>query len=359
MTTVMPRPFELINWGLQSLSRSIENAQGDVRISRDDLAVFKDFEKSFKETGPNGRVRNQMREAMAQEIRWLHDGRTFPWAPGSSEPSFKYDATETRHLRWAATLQNDYRAIASVLGRADNDLVLSHDEAQNLKALIDGIQVSIKTLVGGVENMREAKNNARPAYEILQTVKNIVNDTSNDVRGGPFGLWTKFTENEAQAFVDTLKWQVTDYNKMKEVVETLFDTAASPYGDIVLTSAAADVFARNYGFEGLDWEKTKNVVKEEHPIVALYAVAIDSEIANGNTNVRDLEVMLNAGRAAVSELGASFATRGPQTLSGEAMPALTAEFTGRENRGRRGELVANLSAANDRLSAYIDQLKAR
>jgi hypothetical protein len=354
MTTVMPRPFDQIKWGLESVSQALKQAEGQVTIPQDAARVFENFQRSF-EPGTN-----QMREAMAQEIRWMSDGRTFPWSvePGRTQAP-KYDATERYHLRIASDLQGLYRSFAGVLDRADNDRNLNYGESQRLGQLVEALKTGVETLIDGVDNMREAKNNARPSYEIYETVKNAVNEIHNDTQGGPFGTLVKFGEREAQSFLDVMRYQVTNYEKQQEVVELLYDTAASPYGNMVLDQAAAEVFKNAWGHLGLDWAAAVDVAKEDHPIVALYAVAINSEIENGANNVRALESMLRAGEAAYSELGVSFVRNGPVALEGEVMPAASLALAGPAHRGERNQQVAELGKALDSLRAYIAELKAQ
>lgn len=352
MTTVMPRPFDTIKWGLQSVDRALKQSDGQTTIPREALDVFKNFQQEF------GASRNSMREAMAQEIRWMNDGRVFP---GSIEPARvpKYDDAEKYHLAIAGQLQTAYRRFAEVLNRADNNRNLSYDESQQLSGMMIGLKAGIETLVDGVDNLRESKWNNKPAWDLFNTIKNQVNDSSNDTRFGPFGMLTKFGKDEAKSFLDYLGFQVTDWEKKQEVVTLLLDTAASPYGNLVLNKAAADVIKEQWGhLEGIDWAKVVDAFKDEHPIVALYAVAIDREINNPNASVRDLEAMLRAGEAAHAELGVSFATTGPVALAGAELPEGSAALAGRAHRGERGERVQLLGEALEKLREHIAALRA-
>jgi hypothetical protein len=349
----MPRPFDTIKWGLDSVKEALKQSEGQVTIPREAMDVFKNFQRSFAGT-------NAMREAMATEIRWMNDGRTFPW---SVEPAnttrIKYDDAERYHLSIASTLNQKYRQFAEVLNRADNDRKLSYEESQKLSGIMIGLQAGLETLIDGVENLRESKNNNKPAYEIFNNIKNQVNDTSNDTRFGPFGMLVKFGKDEAQSFLDFLQYQVTDWGKKQEVIEMLYDTASSPYGNLVLDRAAVDTIKGQWGHLTLDWDKAVDAYKDEHPIVALYAVRIDNEIASGTMDVRGLESMLRTATAAREELATDFVTRGPVALANEALPAESATLAGRSHRGERAQRVQDLDAAIVRLQAHIEAMKAR
>jgi hypothetical protein len=347
----MPRPFETIKWGLESVDRALKQSEGQTTIPREALDVFKNFQREF------GASRNSMREAMAQEIRWLNDGRVFPWSIEPARPQIpKYDEAEKYHLRIAGSLQSNYRAFAEVLNRADNDRTLSYDESQKLRDMMIGLKAGIETLVDGVENLRESKWNNKHAYELFDTIKNQVNDSGNDRPFGPFGTLVKFGADEAKRFVDYLNFQVTDWEKKKEVLTTAYDTAASEFGNLVLDRAGADVLkqaAENLGIQDLDWSKAINAFKNEHPIVALYAVAIDDAMANGASR-GELEVMLRTGRAALSELRNEFITRGPRTVDSDVAPgAATMALAGPSHRAERATVAADLERAVGDLARHL------
>jgi hypothetical protein len=350
----MPRPFDSIKWGLQSVGDALNQAEGQGRIPQQAKDIIKGFTSDFT-VG-----RNHMKEAMATEIRWMNDGRTFPWSV--EQPSTpKYDRTERAHLRLASTIQSDYRAFAEALSAAGRNQNHSYEETARLKDMLIGLQASVETLIDGVDNIRESKNNNKPAYEIFNNIKNQVNDVSNDTRFGPFGMLVKFGKDEAQSFVDFLNFQVTDFAKKQEVIEMLFDTASSPYGNLVLNQAAADVISGQWGHLGLDWSKAVDAFKEEHPIVALYAVRIDSEIASGSGTVREMEALLRTATAARAELSNEFVTRGPVALGGASLANApeSASLTGRANRGERAQRVQDLDGAIVRLQAHIEAMKAQ
>ena len=312
MTTVMPRPFDLLQWAVNSAERAIVQAEGQSSIPEEAKGAIDNFVQEFKP--------GAMRDAMATEIRWMKDGRTFPGPIGGSQP-VKYDEEEKFYLDISTRLQRTYSKFASALKSMSVDGVHDYQETERLKELTRTLKSGLDTLTAAVQELRESKTNNKPAYEIFNMIKNQVNEQANDTAFGPFGMLHKFGKDEAENFLEVLNYTVTDWDKKQEVVQTLFDTASSPYGNLVLNRAAADAFAAAYPIEGVDWSKAVDAFKDEHPIVALYAVVIDREMNNPNASVRDLEVLMNSGTAALSELRNEFITRGPRTVGGAEMPA--------------------------------------
>jgi hypothetical protein len=351
MTTVMPRPFQSIGWTIEGVQRAVANSTGKAKIDENDAQTFKYFHDG---------VRTQtMTNAMAREIAWLN-GATFPWAIEPNHDLAKPRTPDEQVLmNFARSLQSTYRGFDKVLTAAKANSNISHTESQRLNDILEGLKVGVGTLEAGIEKLRENRENNRPAGEIFETIKNAVNVPGNDTRFGPFGMLVKFGAEEASQFLDTLNYRVGDYDKKKEVIELLFDTASSPYGNLVLDRAAANKMKEAWDHLGLDWGKAVDAYKEEHPIVALYAVAIDTEINNGNTNVRELESMLRAGEAAYSELGVGFVRSGPVAAEGAVMPAASAALSGPSHRAERNEHVRALGTSLDALRARIAELKAQ
>ncbi len=359
MTSIMPNPLQSVRWQLDGLERAVSNAADQPQIPQEAADTFKYFAESFKRGGEN------MRNAMAREIAFMN-GRTFPWAldadPTAAKPK---DGAEKWLLTCATRLQTDYRNFAKSLDRFRADGNMSGEEAEKLTTLLQALEVGVATLQDGVKNLGDSRRHNRPAEEIFQVMKNSVNDPANDTQRGPFGLLTKFGANEAQSFIDRLGFEVGDkWEKAKEVVELLYDTAASPYGDLVLTEAAAKKFQEQLGHYApdLDWSKAINAYKEEHPIVALYAVAIDTTLNDParSGNVRELEAMLRAGEAAHSELSVAFVRNGPVVSSAPSSNgAITASLAAAGmTRAARAQHVDDLGDALGRLRARIAELRS-
>jgi hypothetical protein len=341
----MPRPFDQISWGLNSVQRAIAQSTGQAQIPAEALAVFKEFDQAFS----GGR---SFSKAMEQEIRWMKDGRSFPWSVGGSRPpaAIQLDRQDKDNIKLAGVFQKTYTDFRALLDKADNDKTLSYQETQDLGDLLKALLSGVKTCVSATEHMREENNNARPTYEILQTIKNQVNEISNDVKIGTFRTFVKFGKAEAESFIKQMEWQVTNWDKRNEVIESLFDIAVSPYGNLILDRGAAEVFKSSSYAGDLKWDTAINHYKDEHPIVALYAVAIDTAMRDGASDA-ELRSMLNAGNAAVTELRASFVNgsvfRGMTTLSADAtrVRALSA--------GAREVEVQKLEAALKKLATHL------
>lgn len=343
----------MIGWTIDGLKSAVSESVGQARIPQNAADTFKYFQESFQRGGES------MTKAMAREIAWLN-GATFPWAvePDNNIAKPRDDAEKVL-MSFARTLQTKYRELNSVLGGAKANSNISYNEGERLNSLIEALKVGVETLKDSLTNISENRANNRPAYETFEVIKNQVNVPGNDKQFGPFGMLVKFGAQEASSFLDTLNFTVSDWNKKQEVIELLFDTASSPYGNLVLDAGAAAKMKEAWGHLDLDWSKAIDAFKDEHPIVALYAVAIESEINNGNTNVRELESMLRAGEAAYNELGVSFVRNGPVALAGAEMPAASAALAGPSARADRNEHVRSLGQSLDALRARIAELKAQ
>lgn len=348
MTTVMPHPLQSLRWTIDGLDKAIQKSVGQPQIGQDEAQEIKYFKEGFSKTA--------ITKAMEREISWLQ-GSTFPWAVDGSTAKPK-DASEKLLLSMAKAVQSSYNQVNDVLISATRNKSISFDEGTRLDNLLEAMKVGLETLTDSLQNLSENRANNRPAHEIFEVIKNGTNVAGNDTRFGPFGMLIKFNKAEAEDFLQTLNFQVQDWEKKKEVIELAYDTASSPYGNLVLDRQAADAFksaAEGLGID-LDWSKAVNAYKEEHPIVALYAVRINDEISSGSTDVRALESMLRAGEAAYNELGVGFVRNGIQPLAGVALSGdnLTASTL---SRSARNEHVRELGASLEALRAHIATLR--
>ena len=349
MTTIMPHPLQSLKWTIEGLDKAVQNSVGKAKIEGSDADTIKYFKEGFN--------RKDITQAMEREISWLN-GATFPWAVDSGADITKpRDESEKLLLSFAKTLQTKYNQVNDVLISSTRNKTISFAEGSRLDRLMEAMKVGLETLSDSLQNLSENRANNRPAHEIFEVIKNGVNVPGNDKQFGPFGMLVKFGSAEAKDFLQTLNFQVQDYDKRKEVIELLFDTASSPYGNLVLDRQASEAFKAEYDHLGLDWSKAVDAYKEEHPIVALYAVRINDEIASGSTDVRSLEAMLRAGEAAHAELSVGFVRNGPVALAGVTLSgdnAVAASMSRRE----RAQHVDDLGQSLAQLRARIAELRS-
>jgi hypothetical protein len=284
-----------------------------------------------------------------------------PWMPTTrNEAKEQFD---NLLYNMAGQLDQGLRDLQSQVLNATKDNKLSGDEASSINAFIT-YAGSAKNVLGSMFEERAKLGGPFDKLQPWQVYENIigkVNSRGNDLRGGPFGTWTKLGVGEAKDFIETLQGSNLPAAKQKAVLEEVFNTASSAFGNLVLDAKAVDqfkTFAENdLGLTGLDWNSAINVAKEDHPIVALYAVSIRDAMNASEPNVRELETMLRAGNAALRELSVDFVRNGPRTLGNAEMPAASLAFAGPSALPARAQNVSDLSKALKDLEAMVKELK--
>lgn len=284
-----------------------------------------------------------------------------PWLPPMPNEAKNY--FDQVLFNMAYTLDEGMRNLEQQVLQATKDNKLDAGEANNIRAFIKSSELVKKNLAEMVQDRAKLGGgfDAMEPWQIYDKLLSQVNKKSNDITGGPFGSWYKFQVGEAKAFVTELQNAQVSPDKAREVLRELFYAAESKYGNMVLDKAASEVlmyYAKDVGgLEDLDWKKTINVKKEEHPIVALYAVSIRDAIDN-ESEPRRLNHMLRAAEAAHNDLSADFVRHGPRTLGGAALSAssATASFAGASAVGNRANAVNELGAAIQELRARIGEL---
>jgi hypothetical protein len=361
---MLPRfSIQDVNKLLTSLDEGIQEAQKNggkiTKKAEASLKVFTDAVSQPEFFRPS--FAKAVRDTIAEQ-----DGRYYPWALGTTDALIRRRETSKnvfdRAHQLAERAPQIDREVTRLKGILDAHMAnknLSETEIDILKTVLSALQSSATVIDTALTERAKLTNNkweTKDAWEIVDTLKTKVNMRYNDIQGGPFGLWIKFDKREAEAFAQEFKRLNLPYEKGTEVLQQIFDEAKSEWGNLVLGKGAVEPFkalSETIGLQ-LDWDSAINQSKNDHPIVALYAVAIREEMEKGDqADIRKLNVMLRAGRAAVEELGVDFIRTGPTTLGGAAMPALSATFAGADAHAMRVAHVEDLNGQLGKLEQFL------
>lgn len=386
MTSIAPFPNRVtIDQALEplkDLKDGVKAAQGKTFVPQNAQGKLDAFHDQVHEFG--GKFEAAVRYAIDEQ-----DGRTFPWAVGGSflepaiEPAFepfpgpgpimppRFPTKTAARAEFdsindlvgiARSVDKKMVEIKQALTQATQTRGIDSKEADHLRTLSTAVgswATILTTMVEARAELGKKETDQRPTFQIFNQFKAEVNKERNDApRSDGFGLWTKFDVHEARDFIDKVKHGNLDTPKAQDVMRYLYDVASSEFGDLVLTQGAADALAnraQELGIGGMDWNKAVNVIKNEHPIVALYAVALDDAINNG-ASARELEVMVNAGEAAINDLSRDFMRAGPITARAATAGAVPQSFMGTSNVRARANQINELNQALVRAREHLAAL---